>query len=148
MANMGYLKLTNQNNILSKATGASRDSRAGAIYHTLMNQRKRIFITGATGFIGSYILRYFLRKGYENITATKRQNSSLDLVYDIVDKVNWVDCDLTDISILYDAIKPEDIVIHAAALVSVQARDKDKMLAYNMGVTRNMVKCFIRKKHL
>lgn len=104
-----------------------------------MDKNKRIFITGATGFIGSYILRYFLKKGYTNIVALKRKTSSLVLVQDIQNEVSWVEGDLSDFLLLEDIIAEDDIVIHTAAIVSMHGRDRKKMLKTNVEGTKNIV---------
>jgi nucleoside-diphosphate-sugar epimerase len=102
-------------------------------------RQDRIFITGATGFLGSYVLRYLVRQGYSNITALKRERSRMNLVEPIQDKVNWVNGDVLDIPLLYDMCKDHDIVIHVAGLVSFDPRDFIKLMQVNFEGTRNIV---------
>ena len=57
-----------------------------------------ILITGITGFVGSHLADYvFETKNEINVFATRRYHlSRMDKVYHIIDKINWVDCDITD----------------------------------------------------
>ncbi len=59
-------------------------------------QSKRIFITGATGLVGSHIARLLLARGYDKITALRRPGSRNDLVEDVEDRITWIDGDITD----------------------------------------------------
>ena len=53
-------------------------------------KNKKIFITGATGFVGSYLTRYLVQSGYTNIVAMKRSTSRMDLVAEVVDKLHAI----------------------------------------------------------
>lgn len=98
-----------------------------------------ILVTGATGMVGSYLLRYLVRAGFTNIKAMKRANSPMDLVQPILDQVTWVECDLLDVIGLEDIVKEVELVYHCAALISFQRSEIDKMMAVNKGGTANLV---------
>jgi GDP-4-dehydro-6-deoxy-D-mannose reductase len=78
---------------------------------------ERILITGITGFVGSHLADLLIEKGFE-IYGFKRWNlSRMRNVRHILDKVNWIDCDITDSISTRRAIeisKP-DRVFHLAA---------------------------------
>ncbi|MFY8013363.1 MAG: NAD-dependent epimerase/dehydratase family protein, partial [Saprospiraceae bacterium] len=103
------------------------------------NKSKRILVTGGTGFLGSYLLRFLVQHGYTNIRAIKRKNSSLDLVGDIANQIDWVEGELTDWFFLSDCFEDIDWVFHVAALVSFDARDYKEMQLINVRVTADLV---------
>ena len=103
-------------------------------------KNKKIFITGATGFVGSYLIRYLVQSGYTNIVAMKRSTSRMDLVTEVVDLVTWVEGDVLDVPFLEDIFSSGiDIVFHCAAVVSFDPRDREEMYAINVTGTANVV---------
>lgn len=98
-----------------------------------------IFVTGGTGFLGSYVLRYLVQRGYTDIRALKRPNSPMDLVEEIADKIEWFEGDVEDIIRLEDAMQGVRQVYHAAAVVSYDDRDAKQMFAVNVEGTANVV---------
>jgi GDP-4-dehydro-6-deoxy-D-mannose reductase len=79
---------------------------------------KKILITGATGFAGSYLADYLLEKGDAEIYALKRTNSRFRSVAHIKDKIKWIDGDLIDLTSIINVIKKSqpDEIYHLAAL--------------------------------
>jgi GDP-4-dehydro-6-deoxy-D-mannose reductase len=80
---------------------------------------KKILITGITGFVGSHMADYiFDNKKDIKIFGIKRYHlSRLDKIQHIYDKINWIDCDITDpISVekLIRKVNP-DKIFHFAA---------------------------------
>jgi CDP-paratose synthetase len=55
-----------------------------------IHMTKTVLITGATGFLGSYLVRGMLDSGYK-ILAYKRKESTLWRLADICEKVQWFD---------------------------------------------------------
>ncbi len=100
---------------------------------------KNILITGATGFLGSYLLRHLINSGYQNISATKRSSSSMALVKEVKDQVNWIEQDILDLSELEETLKGRDWVFHCAAIVSFQPAARKKMFQVNVEGTANIV---------
>jgi dihydroflavonol-4-reductase len=97
-----------------------------------------IGITGANGLVGSYFLRFLLAKGYR-IRALKRTNANLGLVEDVAEQVTWIDGDINDPFSLETAFEGCNLVIHAAALVSYSASDRDRLFKVNTEGTANVV---------
>ncbi len=104
-----------------------------------MIQSKKIFVTGGTGFLGSYILRYLLKRGYTNIRALKRASSPMLLVEDIKDKIEWIEGDLMDLFLLEDVMQDTDQVYHAAAIVTAGKKEEALMKQINGEGTANVV---------
>ncbi len=97
-----------------------------------------ILVTGGTGFIGSYLIRLLVARGY-SVRALRRANSSMDLVQDVAGQVEWVEADVTDLPALEDAFKGVTHVCHCAAIVSFHPRDVRQMMLTNVSGTANIV---------
>jgi dihydroflavonol-4-reductase len=104
-----------------------------------MNLNKAILVTGGTGLLGSYLLRYLVHLGYQNIRAIRRPSSDLSLCADIQDSIQWVVADLFDAFALEDAMQGVVQVYHCAAMVSYDARDYKQMMKINVEGTENVV---------
>ncbi len=100
----------------------------------------KILVTGGTGFLGAYIIRELIEKGYA-VRAIRRSNSKLPhfISSDILEKVEWVEGDVLDIVSLDDAMKEVDAIIHSAAMVSFLEKERKEMYAINVEGTANMV---------
>ena len=76
-----------------------------------------ILITGITGFVGSHLADLSLEKNCK-VFGLKRWNlSRLRNVKHIIDKINWIDCDITDpvgVKRAIEKSKP-DKIFHLAA---------------------------------
>lgn len=99
---------------------------------------KRVLLTGATGFLGSYVARLLIEKGYE-VIAIHRQSSRFELVREVKSKIEWIECDLEELPILEEIIKRVDVVVHCAALISFQPQDNNLMYKINVEATRDLV---------
>ena len=102
-----------------------------------------IFVTGATGLIGSFICRRLLENGYA-VRALRRATSDLSLVDDVRDQITWVEGDILDTVVLAEHLAGVDGVIHCAALVSYDGRDETPMHKVNVEGTANLVNASLR----
>ncbi|GAA5220753.1 SDR family oxidoreductase [Membranihabitans marinus] len=108
-----------------------------------MEKNAAIFVTGGTGFLGTYLLHLLVHRGYHNITALCRANSQRELIKDIEGQIQWVEGDLSDHQTLYDVIENQQVVIHAAGLVSFNPREEHKLYKVNTDGTANVVNACI-----
>ena len=106
---------------------------------------KTVFVTGGTGLIGSYLLRYLVREGYSNIRAFRRQNSPTELVNPIKEKIQWIEGDVLDVFALEDALKGVSQVYHCAAVVSHKPSDHKEMMEVNKEGTANLVNACLQE---
>lgn len=105
-----------------------------------------IFITGGTGFIGSYIIKNLIQKGY-TVRALHRSNKLPFYISDeILRKVQWVEGDVLDIVSVHDAMQGVDAVIHAAAIVSFSKKERHQMYHTNVEGTANVVNAAVENK--
>jgi dihydroflavonol-4-reductase len=114
------------------------------IYILDSTKDKRVFVTGGTGLIGSYLLRYLVRNGYTRVRALKRATSRMDLVEEIKGAVEWVEGDLEDIFSLEEALQGVQQVYHCAAVVSFQERDAQRIIRINTQGAANVVNLSLR----
>lgn len=98
-----------------------------------------IFVTGGTGFLGSYLIRHLLAEGYTDVTALRRKGSNMDLTLDFQNRIQWVEGDLNDPQSLEEGIQGKKWVFHVAALVSFQSRDRKKLHEANTKGTAAIV---------
>lgn len=102
-----------------------------------------IIITGANGLLGQYIARKFIAEG-KSVAGLKRADSDLALLKDVGSQISWRDGDVTDPASLLDAFAGADTVIHAAAMVSFDPRQKEKIHDVNVEGTRHVVNTCLR----
>ena len=83
---------------------------------------KRLFITGATGFIGSHLAEIFVEKGY-NVVAYDRYNPNNHRGWledsDYIDDIEVILGDVRDYDSVFKAIKGCGAVFHLAALIGI-----------------------------
>lgn len=106
----------------------------------------KILVTGGTGFLGSYIIKQLIEKGY-NVRAIRRSNQAPAwIANDILQKTEWVEGDILDVVALEDAMQGVDTVIHAAAIVSFSKKDREAMYKVNVEGTANVVNVALEQK--
>jgi len=99
----------------------------------------KILVTGGTGFIGAYIIKELVEKGY-SVRAIRRSNKLPFFISPgILNKVEWVSGDILDVMSLDEAMRGVDAVIHSAALVSFFKKERKQMYQVNVEGTANVV---------
>ncbi len=84
-------------------------------------------VTGGAGFIGGHLVRTLLEQGdtvkiIDNLSTGKREN-----IADVLDRVTFVEGDITDEAAVNRAVEGVDYVLHQAALPSVPRSVKDPL---------------------
>jgi nucleoside-diphosphate-sugar epimerase len=103
-------------------------------------KNKRIVITGATGFVGSYFAQHFAEHGYEVYAFGRRKEFRL---HNLVKKyISW---DISK-SVYINDINP-DIVIHCAGSVSHWGK-YSYMYSINVLGTENVIKSFPKARFI
>ncbi len=108
-----------------------------------------VLVTGGTGLVGSHIL-YFLLKGGQKVRAIHRKSSDLKAVLNvfsyytnnaesIYNQIEWKEANLNDIPALTEAFQGIEKVYHAAAYVSFDPNNFQKLKKSNIEGTANVV---------
>lgn len=104
-----------------------------------------VLVTGGTGFLGSYIIKLLVEKGYK-VKAIRRGNKVPAWIpQEITAAVEWVEGDILDVISLEDAMEGVDTVIHSAATVSFAKKDRASMYHTNIEGTANVVNIALEK---
>ena len=109
-----------------------------------------VLVTGGTGFLGSYIIKQLVEKGYA-VRAIRRNNKPGNyqvpfwIPKEIFTNVQWVEGDILDVVALQDAMEGMDVVIHSAAIVSFAKKDRKDMYQVNVDGTANVVNMALEK---
>ncbi len=117
--------------------GGAADARSGIFREKLMN----ILMTGATGFVGSHLIEYLLKKEKDtSIFATRRHRSNLENVQHLLKekRVRWLPMDITDSHSVSSVIKESkpDWCFHLCAQSFVPASwnaQKETMMSNVIG---------------
>ena len=101
--------------------------------------KRTILVTGGTGFLGAYVIRELLDKGYA-VRAIRRGNTLPAFIpAHRLQQAQWIAGDVLDVSGLEEAMEGHDGVIHTAAMVSFSGRDRSELFRVNVEGTANVV---------
>jgi dihydroflavonol-4-reductase len=99
----------------------------------------KILVTGGSGFIGAYIIKELVEKGYAVRAIRHSNNPPFFIPSHINDKVEWVQGDVLDVVSLDEAMDGVDAIIHSAAKVSFNDNDVRSLYKINIDGTANVV---------
>jgi len=105
--------------------------------------RSKVLVTGATGFIGSYIIKNLVEKGHAVRAIRRSKKLPFYIPLEILDKVEWVEGDVLDFVSLNDAMYGVDSIVHSAAIVSFSKKQRREMYHVNVEGTANVVNAAI-----
>ena len=99
--------------------------------------RETVLVTGAAGFIGSFVVERLLRAGF-TVRSLTRDKQPLIKVGGVIPQ--QFAGDLTDRESLVEACAGADAIVHAAGLAHVDNSKKDELFKANVVGTRNLLK--------
>ncbi len=97
-----------------------------------------ILVTGANGFVGSYVCHRLVSSGF-NVKALVRKDADTRRIDDILDQMVICNSDLLDLPLLETCFEDVEKVIHCAAVISFHSADCEDLMAVNVEGTRNVV---------
>ena len=103
----------------------------------------KILVTGASGFIGSFIVEEALRRGMETWAALRRSSSKQFLTDE---RIHFIELDLSNQKKLEEQLKDKqfDYVVHAAGVT--KCLNSDDFYRINTSGTKNLVRALISLK--
>ena len=100
----------------------------------------KIFMTGATGFIGGHLVSKLLARGDQLTCLVRNPAKAANLAQQ---GATLVKGDVSDRAVMRDAMRGMDGVFHIAALYKLGLEFKDQMYAANVDGTRNTLEAAI-----
>lgn len=99
----------------------------------------KVLVTGGTGFLGAYIIRQLVERGYAVRAIRRGRTQPAFIPGSTWDKVEWVTGDILDVIGVEEAVEGMDAIVHAAGKVSFSGRDRSAIFSTNIDGTANLV---------
>ncbi len=99
--------------------------------------KKKILVTGATGFVGSWMTRHLLDQGH-GIKVLRRENSDTSQIENLT--IEHCIGDVTDYNSILEAAKDVDAIFHLAGFIGYSRSARPLMDKVNVGGTKNIIK--------
>lgn len=96
----------------------------------------KVLVTGANGFVGSWLCRKLIEEGHE-VHALVRKESDLSELEGLDLKYHYGD--VTNLQSIENALPSIETVFHLAAVVAYRKIDRPKMDQVNIGGTQNVI---------
>lgn len=79
----------------------------------------RYLVTGGAGFIGSYLVEKLVLRGDQVIIVDNKSTGSISNLKAVRDKIEFIEGDILDQSLIEDLVSKSDYVVHLAAALGV-----------------------------
>lgn len=96
----------------------------------------KILITGANGFIGSYLAHFFLKKGHEVIASSRQFHPSTRA---LLTRAQLIELDVLNTELLQNTAVQADVVIHTATANDIISRNGIKGIELSAIGTKNIL---------
>lgn len=105
----------------------------------------KVLVTGGTGFLGAYIIQELVAQGHTVRAIRRSPKLPFFIPAAVLEKVEWVAGDILDLVSLDEAMEGVDAVIHSAARVSFDPKEKKELFHINIDGTANVVNIALEK---
>lgn len=96
----------------------------------------KILITGANGFIGSYLVNYFLQEGHDVIAAFRQFHPAMA---SLLNNAQVIEMDVLNDRQLQNLTVPADVIIHTATANDIISRNSIKGIELSAIGTKNIL---------
>ena len=110
-----------------------------------MNPPKLVLLTGATGLLGTFVLRDLL-KNHLRIRATYRNADKILSEFKNHPDIDWFKCDMVDSDTLYEATENCHTVIHTASLIKFEKSSDKNIFFTNVEGTSKLINAALFNK--
>lgn len=110
-----------------------------------MTKKPRILITGATGFIGTYVLRLALEKEWDTYVAVRRESATRVLTGLPITRVEMDYADTEQMRHALTELPPMDYIVHMAGLT--KALSAEAYMEVNAENTRRLLEAIEAQSH-
>lgn len=98
----------------------------------------RVFVTGATGFVGFHVVKQLAEKGYSAVLLV-RDKQKADHLFADSENIFCIKGDVTDSESIRKAIENCDAVVHCAAVTPMKSISREQLFDINVEGTRNVM---------
>lgn len=110
----------------------------------MTTDKKTILVTGATGFLGSKVVKRLLSDGYK-VVVLKRTTSNIESLSDIAAELIFFDADKDDIDLIFNNVNI-DIVIHMATAYGRNGESLSDMITTNITLPSKIMESAVEHK--
>lgn len=103
----------------------------------------KILVTGANGFLGSWVTRRLVDEGHE-VSVLLRKQSDQSQIADLQVKKLWGD--VTDLASLQESLTGQQAVFHLAGVIAYSKKDRPLMEKVNVQGTANVLRAMVDKQ--
>lgn len=111
--------------------------------------KNKFLITGGAGFIGSHLVKRLVSKGYQITVIDNLERGKLEFLDGVLDKINFVNEDLREYSLIEKYFENQDCVIHMASKVGgigTYISKPYEVMSSNISIDSNVLNAIIKYK--
>jgi GDP-D-mannose 3',5'-epimerase len=109
----------------------------------------RVLVTGGAGFIGSNLCKRLVDKNFDVTVIDNLERGSINFISDVIEKINFVNADLTNYHDCEKHFENIDIVVHLASKVGgigTYLNNPYQVMSKNIQMDNNVLNLVIKNK--